>query len=143
MGADEVIIDEEVGEGEGAAAADAAAADAAAADAAAADATDDDAVDVVEPTREFSELLSYAVARGIDLVSWFAPPSGWKEAGDYRVSREEFERKLMGLGVGLGAGLGDEAAAEIEQALSRPSVNRALAVGRLSLIHISEPTRPY
>ena len=37
----------------------------------------------------------------------------------------------MGLGVGLGAGLGDEAAAEIEQALSRPSVNRALAVGRV------------
>ena len=99
-----MIIDEEVGEGEGAAAGDAAG-----------DAADDDTFDVSSRRAEFSELLSYAVARGIDLVCG-SRRGGWKEAGEYRVSREEFERKLMGLGVGLGAGLGDEAAAEIERA---------------------------
>ena len=67
------------------------------------------------PPLQCQAVLHQAAHRGIDLQRWFGPaviPSG------------DFEKKMMGLGLGVAAGLPAEAAQCVERGLARGAATR-------------------
>ena len=70
------------------------------------------------PPLQCQAVLHQAAHRGIDLQRWFGPaviPAG------------DFEKKMMGLGLGVAAGLPAEAAQCVERGLARGALDEAVA----------------
>ena len=75
-------------------------------------------VTMAAPPLQCQAVLHQAAHRGIDLQRWFGPaviPSG------------DFEKKMMGLGLGVAAGLPAEAAQCVERGLARGALDEAVA----------------
>ena len=66
--------------------------------------------------------------RGIDLVRWFTPDDENDKKlaltkGDLLLTKEQFTKKLNGLGLGLGAGQDQDTQQEIANAISKGSID--------------------
>ena len=69
--------------------------------------------------------------RGVDLVRWFTPDSASEKKlalvqdpkPDILLTKEEFTKKITGLGLGLGAGQDKDTQDEIAAAISRGSLD--------------------
>ena len=76
------------------------------------------ALTMAAPPLQCQAVLHQAAHRGIDLSRWFGPaviPAG------------DFEKKMMGLGLGVAAGLPAEAAQCVERGLARGALDEAVA----------------